>query len=215
MSDFNTPNTQVPADEVPPTASSYVPSNMSHAIDQMIAGRVSTADGTYEALRTVAVQRANSEGANEVPTTAIPSAEEFTAQMTQQQARLSRINTELNARRFDPDTGAELGYKVTGAARDRMEAERALALNEVSFIHARATQLLPHRQAQLEAANAAAAEGRAADGTAAQDAAKREAAITQLAEQRVGGKALGRVEAARLYDEANARALADKLARGR
>jgi hypothetical protein len=215
MSDFNTPNNQVPADEVPPTASSYVPSNTSAAIDQMLSGRVSTADGTYEALRTVSVQRANSEGENEVSSTPIPSAQEFADQMTQQQGRLTRVNAELEARRYDPNTGAMLGYKVEGAARDRLEAERILALQTMQFVHARATELLPHRQKQLDAANAAAAEGRAADGAAAAEAGKREAAITQLAEQRIDGKAIGRVAAAKLYDEANARALADKLTRGR
>lgn len=206
----------VPADERPPSSSGYVPANKTSEIDALVGRTLNTAtrynaDGTTEDVPVAANQSANSHNAQVAEP---PSVEDLDIQKQAHVARINQIQQKLSELVYSRRTGQAEGYAVTGRERDVLERQLGDQFRGIEYLDQLFESTREARAAwnQARAAEAARGSATAPSTDAVEDAVKREAAITQLAEQRVNGKAIGRVEAARMYDEAAARALAAKLA---
>jgi hypothetical protein len=184
---------------------------MNQAINNMVAGRVHTDTGVVEQLNTARTERASTDANVQAP----PSIEDLSDQMRGHQAAIDAANAELAAVVYNRNTGAVDGPKVTGQARERLEASIAQRTAELNYT---AQLLMQTSAARVEWNKARAAQAaQSPDGTGRSDAdaaVRRERSIDQLANTRVGGKLLGREAATAMFDKAAAEEFARKLARG-
>jgi hypothetical protein len=183
-----------------------------NAIDAMVASsmgapslRISsdrtTGDTTISTLPTAASQIASSSG-DVVPVTSFDAAM-ATQQHTLIAGKIADIEAQLAEVTYDPKTGAT-SPKIDGRARELLQIQAVQMANELQFVARHALDQLP----KVGANKGAQSEDMIAG-------ARRQAQITELSETKGSdGKAIGRVRAAQLIDEASQRALAEKLVRG-
>jgi hypothetical protein len=187
------------------------PFNMFDQIDRLVAARVNTSTGVVENLNTVKTERGGTDG----NVTAPPSLDALTNQMRAHQSAIDKAQAELDAVTFNRLTGRPEGPRLTGAARERAQAEIAQRTNELHYTIQLMQQTSEARIAWNQARAAEAAQ--APDGTGRSDAdaaVRREQGIQQLADTRIGGKPLGRQAATEMFDRAAAEEMARRLARG-
>jgi hypothetical protein len=116
---------------------------------------------------------------------------------------------------FNRVTGRPDGLKVTGVARERLQATIAQRTNELHYTIQLLQQTSEARIRWNQARAAAATQAPDGNGRSDADAAiRREQAISRLSETHVNGKPLGRAAAAEMFDKASAEEFARRLVRG-
>jgi hypothetical protein len=192
------------------------PVNIGSEIDRLVGNTLPANvrfnyDGSTEQLPTPRNEMSNS-GDMAPP----PSIDDLTGQIGTHQSRITAIREQLAAQVYSRTTGQAEGPHVTGAAREQLEREMAHRWREVEYT----MQLIESTSAARVAwQQQRVAQAAGSDATPSHDAlneaARRERAISELSEQMVNGRPLGRVEAAKLFDTAAAQAKAERLARGK